>query len=253
MDEIGLQRLVDGALDADERREFLAGLDHAGLDHAGLDSAGLDSAGLDSAGLDSAPELWREVALAFVEEQVLLAELGAPRQSQDAADAVVVKPSSPATVSPAIVSPTIVSPTIVLAIAVSLLVVFGVGFRWGQWQAGPLTPSSPPRIATSGDGNREAVDVEPPRGESLDPAPAYRLMLAHQGGEAVELPVYERSQIGDLPWDPADMGRFKQFNETLVQRGYRADMQTEYLSGRLEDGRQIVVPYRTVSLKYNAQ
>ncbi len=243
MNEIRLQRLVDGALDADERREFLAGLDRAGLDRAGLDSAGLDSAGLDSAGLDSAPELWREVALAFVEEQVLRAELGAPRRLQDAADAVVVKPSSPATVSPAIV----------LAIAVSLLVVFGVGFRWGQWQAEPLTPSNPPRIATSGDGNREAVDVEPPRGESLDPAPAYRLMLAHQGGEAVELPVYERSQIGDLPWDLADMGRFKQFNETLVQRGYRADMQTEYLSGRLEDGRQIVVPYRTVSLKYDAQ
>ena len=218
MDEIRLQRLVDGALDGDERREFLAGLDRA-------------------------PELWREVALAFVEEQVLRTELGATRQLQDVADAMVVTPRASAALSPAIV----------LTLAVSLLVVFGVGFRWGQWQAGPLTPSSPPRIATSGDGNREAVDVEPPRGESLDPAPAYRLMLAHQGGEAVELPVYERSQIGDLPWDPADMGRFRQFNETLVQRGYRADVQTEYLSGHLEDGRQIVVPYRTVSLKYNAQ
>jgi hypothetical protein len=30
-------------------------------------------------------------------------------------------------------------------------------------------------------------------------------------------------------------------------------METEYLSGWLDDGRQIVVPWRTVSLKYDAQ
>ena len=94
IEEIRLQRLVDGALSADEQREFLAGL-------------------------DSTPELWREVALAFVEEQVFRTELGAIRQLPDALDATAVKPRRPATRFLAIS----------LSLAVSLLLVFGLGVQ----------------------------------------------------------------------------------------------------------------------------
>lgn len=218
IDEIRLQRLVDGALSEGERGEFLAGLDQS-------------------------PELWREVALAFVEDQIFASELDTSRRPQEIADTTTRKPQASAFSSPALV----------LAIAVTLLAMFGVGFRWGQWQA--ETPTSPiaPRIAATDDTEPVMEDREVPRDEAPSPEPTYRLVLGRQDGQAVELPVYERAQLADLPWEPADMGRLQRLNETLGQRGYRADMRTEYLSGQLEDGRQIVVPCRTVSLKYDAQ
>jgi hypothetical protein len=218
IDEIRLQRLVDNALGDDERREFLVELDNT-------------------------PELWREVALAFVEDQILCSELCATRRSQDIAGTM----RKGRRISPA------ASALIALAIAASLLATFGIGFRWGQWQVEPPMAPVVPRLAAVSEPNGESEDVEATRDEPRAPESAFRLVLARQDGETVELPVYERSQLADLPWGPADMRRLQRLNETLVQRGYRADMRTEYLSGRLDDGRQIVVPRRTVSLRYDAQ
>ncbi len=218
VDEIRLQRLVDGALDDDERREFLVGL-------------------------DSAPELWREVALAFVEDQILRSELCATRSSQDVADTA----RRGTRISP------VPAALIVLAIAASLLAMLGVGFRWGQWQVdSPMPPGMPP-IVNASETDRKTEDVPITRGESPAPESPYRLVLARQDGETVELPVYERAQVAEMSWGSTDTSRLQRLNETLGQRGYRADMRTEYLSGRLDDGRQIVVPWRTVSLSYDAQ
>jgi hypothetical protein len=216
IDEIRLQRLVDGALNDEERREFLAGL-------------------------DSTPELWREVALAFVEDQIFCSELGVPRETRGRTGVTTAQPTSS------------VSRAGMLAVALSLLAFFGVGYFWGQWRVASPVPAELPRVANVSETDSEAADVEVADDESQTRESAYRLLLAHQDGKTIELPVYERSQPTDFPWDPVEMGKLQRLNEILVQRGYRADMRTEYLSGQLDDGRQIVVPWRTVSLEYDAQ
>jgi hypothetical protein len=229
IDEIQLQRLVDGLLDDEQRRAFLVAVDRT-------------------------PELWREVALAFVEEQVLHAELAnLGYAAPQCAGAVADLPAPARSVRPR---------WGLLAVALGWLLMLGLGFQWGQRFAIRQEPSAPERIVqqrTADDGqpqvDQHSVDNAPSQRAGLDePRPTYRLMLAHQDGKPVELPVFEQAELDDmLPWEPVDRRLIRQLNETLIQRGYRADMETEYLSGRLEDGRQIVVPWRTVSLQYDAQ
>jgi hypothetical protein len=216
IDEIRLQRLVDGALEDGERRDFLAGLDRT-------------------------PELWREVALALVEDQIFCSELGVPRETRDRTGVTTAQPTSS------------VSRAGMLAVALSLLAFFGVGYFWGQWRVESPVPAELPRVANVSETESDTAEAELTDDESWAQEAAYRLQLAELDGGMVELPVYERSELTDLPWDSAATGRLQQLNEILVERGYRADMRTEYLSGQLDDGRQIFVPWRTVSLEYDAQ
>jgi hypothetical protein len=228
IDEIQLQRLVDGVLDDGQRREFLAGLDRT-------------------------PELWREVALAFVEEQILRAQVGGVDESGKRHESRPRVATVPAWSARARLS--------LLAVATGLLLVLGLGFLCGQQYARSrpmpaseaLVDNGQPDTSQSAMAERSETDDGSPSADDLEPSPAFRLRLAHQDGNAVELPVFEQSQLDHLPWDRTDPAVIRELNRTLVQRGLRADMETEYLSGWLEDGRQIVVPWRTVSLKYDAQ
>ena len=227
IDETRLQRLVDGALNEDERRALLAGLEER-------------------------PELWREVALAFVEEQIWQHEIACVQHCDDA------RPDQTPCVVPTKTSRR--SWVTMLALSVSLFVMLAVGFQLGEWRSSTQRVAAPIVDEPGGDedeaGTIDSADPEiqdsPWRGTD-NLASDYRLVLPHEEGQIVEMPVYEESQFDAASWEYGDPVIVEELNKRLSRRGYRADWQTEYLTGRLDDGRQLVVPWRTVSLRYDAQ
>jgi hypothetical protein len=90
----------------------------------------------------------------------------------------------------------------------------------------------------------------------LGPEPVYRLQLFGAGadGEAVvELPVFDEAQLQAADWDREAERSFHLLNQRLERLGYRVQPRTEFLSGELEDGRQLVVPVRTVAVRNHGQ
>ena len=227
IDETRLQRLVDGALNEDERREFLVGLEERS-------------------------EQWREVALAFVEEQIWRCEIAGVRRCDDA------RPSQTPCAAPATTSRR--TWVAVLALSVSLFAMLAAGFQLGGWQSRSQRIAAPIVDEVGGDEN-ETGTVDSPDPEIQDSpwrgtdnlASNYRIVLPREEGQIVEMPVYEEAQFDTAFWDRVDPVVVEALNKRLSRRGYRADWQTEYLTGRLDDGRQLVVPWRTVSLRYDAQ
>jgi hypothetical protein len=228
IDESCLQRLVDGALSEGERREFLVGVDQR-------------------------PELWREVALAFVEEQIWRHEIAAALRCGDA-DECKSRPVRRAAASKRTWS-------MVSALAIGLLAMLAVGFQLGRWQSRSHQVAAP-MVEHAGSGESEndahAVTPDPKSPESPlqdpdDQSPEYRIMLPQVEGQIVDLPIYDESQIDTASWEGERPVIVEVLNERLSRRGYRADWQTRFLTGRLDDGRQVVVPWRTVSLRYDAQ
>lgn len=229
IDEIRLQRLVDGDLGENERHAFLAGLDEQ-------------------------PELWREVALAFVEEQVWRNEIAGDGHCNHA---TIGKAQNVAPVRTA-GRPWVAA----LALSVSLIVMLVVGFQLGGWQSRSQNVAGPIVDQTGGDENRtdsQVVDSPIPEtredlGSEIDSLESdFRIMLPHDEGQLVEMPLFEASEFDTASWESGDPMIVETLNRGLSRRGYRADWRTDYLTGRLDDGRQVVLPYRTVALKYLVQ
>jgi hypothetical protein len=245
IDETRLQRLVDGALNEYERQEFLVGL-------------------------EGQPELWREVALAFVEEQIWQREIAGlqhgdeqrrPAEENIPAGGRRVSPGLPAA-SRRDAAAGRRSWVTVLALSVSLFAMLAAGFQLGGWRSRSQNVAAPVVEQLGGDDSRTGTrSVDSPDSETPGSswrgadnlASDYRIVWPHEEGQVVEMPLIEESQFDTNSWEHGDPMIVEELNKRLRRRGYRADWQTEYLTGRLDDGRQLVVPYRTVSLRYDAQ
>jgi hypothetical protein len=91
---------------------------------------------------------------------------------------------------------------------------------------------------------------------SDQPKPVYRLQFLADGEDGqhmVELPVFEPSQIQSTTWPSRHEQLVDELNRELAAIGCRLDRQTGFLSGRLHDGRQLVVPVHRTSLQYEVQ
>jgi hypothetical protein len=228
IDEIGLQRLVEGTLDESERRAFLVDVDRR-------------------------PEWWREVALAFVEEQIWRQEIAGMQPDSSAEHNCRTHPAPAAARGRSWGG--------AIALALSLFAALAVGFQLGHVRAPAVTEAA--RGVEQSEENQheketQGIDAAPesesrPAAEAEYLASDFRLLLPHEGGQSVEMPVYDESQVDVASWANAEPVLIETLNRRLSRRGYHADWQTEYLTGRLEDGRQLVVPMRTVSLRYAAQ
>jgi hypothetical protein len=219
LDELQLQRLVDGALSEPERRRLLALLDER-------------------------PELWRDVALAYVEEQVWSDIIGSEVRRELAVSQQVPSPAS--------TTRTPWSWKFTLAIAASLLVMLAMGFQLGQRSGLPVVGNS----ATTQQ-PRDVIakpSLPPPTIDDATPS-HYRLQLVYGEGpsrQLVELPVYDASHVPNDDWTP-DARAAEELNRGLYALGYRFDWTTDYLAGDLTDGRQLVVPVRSAALEYYGQ
>ena len=220
--ELDLQRLVDGEMSDDERREFLYRL-------------------------DSDPQTWREVALAFVEDQVWCQKL------KDAESVIGQQQERP------MKTPTGVSHSrlkTVLQLAACLLLTLTVGYQWGRQNPRSERTGAEPIAAIpqpAGPDSDVASQPNPPpvTVANNQPQPACRLQLTAGGDGGVrtlELPVYESFQLDSDAWQLPNSESIELLNEELVEHGYRVDRQTNFLTGQMSDGRHVVVPIHRTSL-----
>jgi hypothetical protein len=225
-DEVRLQRLVDGALSDVERRDFLSDL-------------------------EGRPHLWRELALAFVEEQIWEEAVPGAGLSE--------RKSAPSVTPAAVAACTRAQWLTWGAITVALIVMFGVGMEVGRWNNRQL--ANPPVDWQLADERVIQVDpgVEPVAPEpqvvesSLYPE---QLQIEYGDGpsrRSMVVPVYHASQQQGDEWDDEYAEELKRLNRELASLGYRIEWQTEYLGGSLPEGNQLVVPVRAISLRQRGQ
>jgi hypothetical protein len=211
--ELQLQRLVDGQLNREQVQQLLSQADQNNL--------------------------WREIAAAFVEDQLWRAEIVSEMEHVASAPPVKEKPSPSDSQS----SVGIPGAKFWLALAAAVLAGIWLGQAWApsdtRSDATNELADIQPDVASPDEG---AVQVPPTQlVENLQPA--HRLSM----GDAGEVPLYtieQAQKIGLLNEPAVPQETIDQFR----QQGYQLQQNTRYISGRAQDGRQIVVPIRSVRL-----
>lgn len=220
-DALKLQRLVDGELERAETRELLKLAEEN-------------------------PLLWRDMASAFVENQIWQSEFG-----RDALDNPVGlkrrEESNNGNSTKAF--------PFWLSMAAGMMVALTAGWIIGQ--GGVFSGSDNTIAATNQPSNQGLVtadqtpSIDTPE-RTLVSYPDYHLSLEDQNGNRYldsEIPLYNISNANragirfDQPTDiPSD------FLERVQRTGYGVNENIQFISGQLNDGRQFYVPVRTINL-----
>lgn len=230
IDSNQVQRLVDGELSADEIRTL-------------FETA------------DQNPEQWRGIACAFAEDQLFARQFDTLTEQIDPPKPVtpVVRQSKPSPQP----SPPAMPLVKRLAIAASLAAVGLFGYLIGN--DGPMT--TPGELAST----ENMIADNHPNGavESLTPVnlqPEYRMELLTPDGESIdgEVDLYRYNDLHQLVQREGGNRNVKlsdflppsgfstEARQRLSQSGYEINESTNYVSGRLQDGRQFVVPVRSI-------
>lgn len=235
LDPLLLQRLVDGALPSAERAALLKAVEQR-------------------------PELWREVALAFVEEQIWQSEIRLlGNQQESCSQEHAARKNAPGNWKRRVVQ--------MMTVAAALLAMLAVGFRLGQWrQQSRLADvkategfggKMEDRSQSPGDVNAQrSVDAVAGNEASTDAGAMVQLQLVTDDsgeGRMVQVPVFLETEVPDGAWQPAVAESVQSLNRDLRRRGYQLNYRTQYVSGALDEQRQLVVPIRTVALQYQGQ
>lgn len=244
--ELLIQRLVDGEMEASQRSHFLRELDRH-------------------------PELWRRLALAFLEDQAL--RLAYHARSTDGkantngeaefgkgptpiADRAVAggHPSASGESGPAATpwkTPGQVSPRNragwLAASAVVALCAFGTG-RWSARDLPSAVGAAIPDVLPQSPQDARNQNAITPTGRA---GSDYRLQIVdrHAGGDRVtEIPL-----VDSQPWPVRQTRIPEPVEQALMESGYELHQDTHYISGQLEDGRSLVVPVNRVNLKFRGQ
>jgi len=235
IDSQQLQRLVDGELSTDEIRTMLTVA-------------------------DLNPEHWRDIACAFTEDQIFA------KQFESLTAHIDPKPVAPAKPTNAIVretKPASQSMPLVKrwAIAASLAVAGIVGYMVGS--DGPM--ATPEGLVSTDMIAKNNSDSEPQIARTapstpVDLQPEYSIELLTPDGESVdgEVDLYQYNDLYQFvesggedrkvtlsDFMPAS-GFTAEARQRLSQSGYEINESTNYMSGRLQDGRQFVVPVRSI-------
>lgn len=234
IDQSLLDLLVDGELTDPQRRDLLAKL-------------------------EAAPGGWRRCALAFLEAQCWKEELRSV--SPHAAPRPEASPASPAPRDR--VRSWGKGPTL-LAMAASFLIALGLGVflrdAWhtrGQIGPGPgqFAAVKGPQDAGAGSEPRESLspDSFPEPGSTGSPLQYVTLPLAGgpEGvGESIRLPAAERESIDQAWLKSLPTAMPAEVLEALRRSGHQVRQQRGLLPFPMKDGRQLVVPFDQVDVRY---
>lgn len=213
--ELQLQRLVDGQLDLKQTQEM--------LQRANLE-----------------PELWREMAAAFVEDQIWRNEVTADGLAEQASSVEATSPKSNNTSK----SNPSTAPGVKFWLALAAAIVAGIwlGRAWFPEGAADSNPNTVASHQTPPDTDLTSDPIsDTPDRQLVSYEPAHHLSM----GDAGEVPLYTLEQahkLGllkeqSLPQETVDQ---------LRERGYELEQNTQYISGKAQDGRRILVPVRSV-------
>jgi hypothetical protein len=251
MSPIEFQRLVDGELNHDQRAEMLRGF-----------------------GEDV--RAWRSLALSLLEEQQWSREIATTskpsstsplteRASIETAlslgfetphdveiDSSSQLPNSGTGIGSVSVSPnrTPLSWNWMSALAASLLFAFGLfGGSWMRSRQEFPRPSAGPSITATNPEKDGKIQLASESNGQLD-SPT-RLRYSDIDQQSHEIPLVDSREFNPqivMAKEAYDAARLRQ---QFKRRGYHVDVQPEYYTGNLDDGRKVIVPVQNVSLKPN--
>lgn len=224
-----LQRLIDGELPANEVRSL-------------LEKAEQD------------PSQWRTIGCAFVEDQLFQKQFESLTKDIDPKMLEPVKTTPTKSVPKEITRSGSFGLVQKLAIAASFAVAGLVGYLMGsdgRLQTSDQTANST-MIASDDSANRTLTPV--------DLQPEYRMELLTSDGEAIdgEVDLYRYNDLHRLVGNNSSdrsvtlkdvlppSGFTPEARKRLSRSGYDVNESTDYMSGRLQDGRQFVVPVRSI-------
>lgn len=211
-----LQRLVDGE----------------------LDTAGMQSLLRDA---DGQPEMWKEIATAFVEDRVWQNSFV---DSSDMANANPMfgssnpKPAERATHK----KRNGYSDNRwrrLFSMAAAVLLATGIGFMIGNQQPASQSPSNGIADASRDEGSLSSDQIT-----RVSVEPDYRMQLDDDFNN--EIPLYDASRAKELglSLEPASIPDSLQ--KFATESGYQLDENLRYISGRMDNGNRFVVPVRRI-------
>ena len=201
--------------------------------------------------LDAAPSGWRRCALAFLEAQGWREELRSiPRH------AALPPQTAPA---PRRRIRSRGRGTTLLAMASCFLIALGLGVLLRDaWHSRSQTGPKPLQLAASEDAEDSAAEPKAPEslpesGNTAGPVRYVTLPLAggpEGGGDSIRLPATERESIDDA-WPPSPATALPAgLLEALRRSGHRVHRLRGLMPFPMKDGRQLVVPYDEVEVRY---
>ena len=229
--ELQLQRLVDGQLDRSQIQQLL----RKAQQH---------------------PELWQQIATAFVEDQIWKVEIGerfsATAESTEISDLNEVGKPHPGKPHPSANAENHAQPFAkglkwALSLAAATLIGLWIGNQFGD----NISNEGRSDIVSVGD----AVDTDPELTsnqavDQVDDAPRVTFQpVEHLSiGDLGQVPLYNLADAQKMGLSFAESEIPKQLVERYERQGYRLQQDTQYISGRTQNGRQVLVPVRSISL-----
>lgn len=234
--ELQLQRLVDGQLDRGQVQQLLAKAQRQ-------------------------PELWQQIALAFVEDQIWQAEIGDRfLETADPTSASILA-NSPAAKSNQTSQSSMGRVKLLLSLAAATLIGLWLGNYLGDYQKatpGPedisvlvddedLDPTPDPldsnheqRLA-----NNEPVDFDPfDKNRVAAFKPVQHLSIDDVG----QIPLYTLADANKMGITSTEPEFPKELVEEYQRQGYKLHGNTQFISGRNSLGQLVIVPVRSISL-----
>jgi hypothetical protein len=188
---------------------------------------------------DAEPAAWRTLALALLEEREWAHDIPAAAQARSQSTPSV--PAQETSVQRVVMSDSSQRKGLGLSnwlpvLAASLLL--GLGFYGGTF----LSPSTP----VTNVGTAPAPTIATSQGTMPDLA-AMKIYVPLSDSETQEIPIYGQNEYGLVV--ARENYEIARANEELRKKGFELDVQPKYYTGKLSDGRQLIVPVKNVGLK----
>ncbi|MEM6799018.1 MAG: hypothetical protein AAF589_05845 [Planctomycetota bacterium] len=222
-----LDRLVDGELGADQRREVLRSLDQT-------------------------PGAWRDCALAFLEAQAMREGLGALVEESIRPEAAVSGP--PHATDQASKS----SAPVWWAVAASALIAFGVGSAATRWTNSPVAAPGPTELAGDPPITIEAPEVEqgpaieapPMEGGEINDDESLTLWVSDDRGrrQSFRAPLVDAATLDDRFGLTFPSAVSPEVRQRLEGDGFRLSTRRRYAPLFLDNGQPVVVPVEDVQI-----
>lgn len=215
--------------------------------------------------IESEPDNWRALALALLEEQEWSRQISssAKRNSQNLSPSTMVTSSFQGLVSSEPVKPMLRVASLDqlggatgeksgkrLASWGSVLAacfLLGVGIYGGSFLPGTNSLKSndlPELVAV--DGAKRNVEESPIDGRLES---NMGMLVSGPNREREEIPIYDLNAIDHEVFVAREKYELAKINQRLRKEGFELDVRPEYYMGKLNDGRQLIVPVKHVGLK----
>ncbi|MEM7453587.1 MAG: hypothetical protein AAF456_04450 [Planctomycetota bacterium] len=234
LEQLHLQRLIDGRLDDREISEIV----RDAQDH---------------------PELWQQIGSAFVEDRVFRTAIGlfGEEPLQNSSPVELAKKSDP----PAAQTNRLRAGS-ALAIAASLLVALTAGLVAGWYMnrgtnetrlAAPSPENRADEMLADNSPDNDQLTATPQMNQVVDVQPDYHLQLQNADGNEMltsEVPLYTFNNAKRIGYTFDQNNLPDEAYSIAVNSGYGLDERIDYMSGVLSDGRRFIVPIRTLKLSH---